>query len=181
MNFDDVPTVRAISLCDIATPSEGILVRRPGDYPFDPELDNPPPRLLIASEESIGDYQRLIANPFLAVLVWVIALAMILDFRGLIHLPPALPRFPRLLVLLAGLGVLFGPCLLFQYHCLDCGGTGWLLGHRRHICPAVAERLRQRVFSRQFLGLGLKNQLVGWLYVLIGAAVQFSILYSMHR
>ncbi len=84
------------------------------------------------SSEAIEDQLRLIVNPFLAVFGWVIALVIIRI---------ALQVYSAYLFL-AGLGLLLVPLFLFQYHCLDCGATGWLQCSWRHCCPAVTHRAR---------------------------------------
>ena len=86
---------------------------RPSQNAFDPDLDTPPRLMPRLSSESIEDQLRLIVNPFLAVLGWVIALVII-------RVGPAKTN-PYLF--LTGLGLLWVPLFLFQYHCLDCGKT----------------------------------------------------------
>jgi hypothetical protein len=129
---------------------------------FDSELDpprRPPPALRV---ESIGPYQRLIVNPFLAVLGWLMAAALIRYSTRSRNLP----------LYLGALLWLFVPFLLIQFHCLDCGATGWYLRARRHACGAVVARW-QRGEWRRFRGPGAKAQLVIWLYVLLAAAILY--------
>jgi hypothetical protein len=47
-------------------------------------------------------------------------------------------RFDRALQITA-LGILVALPLL-QFHCLDCGKTGWFYHGRRHLCPRIIER-----------------------------------------
>jgi hypothetical protein len=66
--------------------------------------------------------------------------------------------------------LLFIAFVLVQFHCLDCGATGWLLRSRTHACPAVVAR-RQIRLVRRFRGPGLKLQLVVWFIILMAALV----------
>jgi hypothetical protein len=127
---------------------------------YDRDLDPQPRRSLDPAHVSIAPYQRLIVNPFLAVLVFVIIVAIALyairtEILGL---------FPFLVIL-----VLLDPFLV-QYHCLDCGATGWLIRYRKHGCPTVVARF-QLGEHRRFRGPSVKLQLVGWLVSLAAAAV----------
>jgi hypothetical protein len=125
----------------------------------------------------IGNYQRLIVNPFLAVLAWGLILVAGLKLFAIRRAFPAIPPKGWPLIALVGMLIVFGPSRLCQYHCLDCGETGWLFRHRWHACATVLERMRERTFSAQFLGLGVKNQLVAWFYFNSAAAVIFLIWY----
>jgi hypothetical protein len=57
---------------------------------------------------------------------------------------------------------------LVQFHCLDCGATGWLVRYQRHACPKVVARWRSRVV-RRFHGPRLRIQLIAWLIVTMAA------------
>jgi hypothetical protein len=132
----------------------------PSPSTFDQDLDisrRPPSG---GSGESLDNYQRLLANPFLAVLCWLIMFGL---FRAGL-------RIQSFTLFLAGVGLLFGALLLFQFHCLDCGSTGWLLGYRRHACPAVLARWQSRQV-RRFRGPGVKTQIVAWLVLVASALV----------
>ncbi len=95
----------------------------------DPDLDHPVlPQA--ASVDSLADHQRLIANPSLAFLMWLISFVAI-RHAVIEH---------KLGLFLIGLVLTMVPFLLVQFHCLDCGATGWALRAARHFCPAVAAR-----------------------------------------
>ena len=82
-----------------------------------------------------------------------------IDPRGVEH--------QNLTMLLVGLALTFVPFLLLQFHCLDCGATGWLFRRARHACPAVVMRCENRVV-RRFRGPGVKTQLIAW-FILIAS------------
>jgi hypothetical protein len=88
----------------------------------DPEFDLPQ---LQRPASSRGFTKRLVVNPFLVVIDWLIAFAI---------LRASIEQHSFILCQI-GTMVLFFGFLLLQYHCLDCGRTGWLLRHRRHACP----------------------------------------------
>jgi hypothetical protein len=142
----------------------------PSQSRFDPDLDIPRRRLSPASIESIEDHQRLMVNPFLVVLGWVIVVALI---------RMAL-RIHSLHLFVTGVFLLLVPALLFQYHCLDCGSTGWLFRYRRHACPAVTARAQSGVV-RRFHGLSVTFQLIVWSQILAVALVLFMILFALRR
>jgi hypothetical protein len=104
-------------------------------------------------------YQRLVANPFLAVLglfAWVGALRLSWEARRAEFFLPAL---------LAGLAI----PLLFQYHCLDCGRTGHLARAFEHACAHVEMR-RQAGRPRRFRGPSPWAQTKLWVVALAVAA-----------
>jgi len=70
---------------------------------------------------------------------------------------------------------------LFQYHCLDCGATGWLLSFRRHCCPAITARAHDGVVVRRFPGLSVKSQIIGWIYFLLAAFMAIVIVLAARR
>ena len=131
---------------------------------FDPDLDTPRRRQSHISSELIENQRRLIVNPFLAVLGWVIALAVI-RIALLSH---------HLVLFLTGLGLSLVPLFLFQYHCLDCGATGWLQSAWRHGCPAVVARAENGVV-RRFPGMSLGRQVMAWISILAVAFMVFVI------
>jgi hypothetical protein len=98
----------------------------------DRELDLPrrAPRRRRIRVEGLEPYQRLVANPFLAVLGligWYALMAYVLRGR-------------RIDLFFPSLGSLGLVIFLFQYHCLDCGATGRLTRWRGHCCAAVKAR-----------------------------------------
>jgi hypothetical protein len=141
----------------------------PSPGTFDPDLDVPRRRSSRRSDESLEPYQRLVANPFLAVLCWLVAFGF---FRTAL-------RRHSLIVFLAGLGLSFVAVLLFQFHCLDCGATGWLLGHRRHACSPVVARWQSRAL-RRFRGPRVKTQIVAW-FVLVASAFVLGVAFGSRQ
>jgi hypothetical protein len=126
---------------------------------FDHELDSQPPRPLRPINESITLYQRLVVNPFLAVL----ALVMIVAIGPWVEAKHPFGPFQGLLAALAAR-------FLVQYHCRDCGATGFLTGFRKHLCPAVLARWHQRELA-QFRGPSVGAQYVLWLIVLASVLI----------
>ena len=137
----------------------------PGGHPYhirpahDPEFDPAPARRSILYDDDPRAYQRLVVNPFLALLAligWV-----------------ALMRFGyRERLLLAFLLAQLLPVVAFfvvQYHCLDCGASGRLSRWKDHACESVvARRLAGR--PRRFRGPNPRSQMLLWIYGLMAAA-----------
>ncbi len=117
---------------------------------FDPDLDLQP-RRPEASTDPIDSYQRLVANPFLALLGWLVAFALLREAL----------RHPNLPLFLTSLVVFIASVFLLQFHCLDCGATRWLPRYQRHACPAVVAR-QAYTSRRRIRGPGIRTQLVGW-------------------
>ncbi|HEX3449846.1 MAG TPA: hypothetical protein VHS97_16450 [Isosphaeraceae bacterium] len=125
---------------------------------FDHDLDAQPRRRIPTREDPPYEYQRLVVNPFLTVLIWII-------FSGLHRgIEPRLTAAVFVAVLVVFVLGLF----LVQFHCLDCGATGWLVRYQRHACPKVVARWRSRVV-RRFHGPRLRIQLIAWLIVTMAA------------
>jgi hypothetical protein len=140
---------------------------RSSQSPFDPDLDVPHRRPSQLSSESIECQRRLIVNPFLAVLGWVIVLAILrlaLQIRNS-------------LLFLTGLGLSLAPLFLFQYHCLDCGATGWVQSAWRHCCPAVTARAQSGIVRRP-PRLSVTNQMIAWIYLLVLAFAVWVIFFA---
>jgi len=131
---------------------------------FDRDLDQQPWPVHAPRGGSIAPFQRLIVNPFLAVLIFLVLVAI--GRWALAYLSRGWIEF--------GFGVLAFDFLLFQYHCRDCGATGWLLGYRNHACPSVVARY-SRGEQPRFRGPGVRVQLVIWLVLFASAAVLGSI------
>jgi hypothetical protein len=106
------------------------LAAAPRPHPADSEFDAAPAPPLRLRDFDPPEHQRLVVNPFLAVL----------GLLGLGWLARELALSP--LPALAGLLILPMVMLpyLIQYHCLDCGRTGPYPRHRRHACPGVVAR-----------------------------------------
>ena len=133
---------------------------------FDRELDPQPPSWVGQGRDTVVPFQRLVVNPFLAVLVFVMIVALWRE--GVTRRSPALFQL--------GVGLLLVDVFLVQYHCLDCGATGWLLRYRRHACPTVMSRW-QRQEWRRFRGPGVRLQLVVWLILVAAVFVLALILW----
>ena len=127
---------------------------------FDRDIDPQPRRPARSDRGSIVPSQRLIVNPFLAVLGFVIIVAIWRE--AFIRRSSGLFQLGAALLLVVG--------FLVQYHCLDCGATGWLIRCRRHACPTVVARwaLGER---RRFRGPGVRFQLCIWFVLLASACV----------
>jgi hypothetical protein len=127
----------------------------------DPDLD--PPRRVQAAYRPPPlpqEFQRLVANPFLA-LFWLVIVFAILQ-QAL-----ELKSLPLLGVVLLGLVPAW---YLLHYHCLDCGATGRLFRWKEHACPSVvARQLAGRV--RRFRGPNPYLQTILWGYVLGALAI----------
>jgi hypothetical protein len=127
---------------------------------FDHDLDAQPRRPNLVPSDPVDKYQRLVANPFLTVLAWIVLLGLL---RGI-------PRGQEAAGLAAGMVVFVMALLLIQFHCLDCGATGWLLRRHHHVCPKVMRRWQNQIV-RRFHGPGLGLQLVGWFIIMLAALV----------
>ena len=118
----------------------------------DPDFDRSPNAPVRLREFDPLDYQRLVVNPFLAV-VALIALGQIVGW-------PAVG------------GLVFLPHLV-QYHCLDCDQTGRYAHRSGHACPRVLDRwreVRRPWFPSSWF------QLVVWCWLLGAVAVLLLIL-----
>ena len=131
-----------------------------GRTTFDPDLDVRPPRPVRDSIEPIDGYQRLVANPFLAVLGWLVAFGVLIESVKRENLP----------LFMTAIILFFVGFFFLQFHCLDCGATGLLLRSWAHACPAVVER-RKCQRARRFRGPGVKLQLVAWFIFLMAAFI----------
>jgi hypothetical protein len=131
---------------------------------YDPDLDPPRPRARIGSggwpPRLPQEYQRLVANPFLALLgliVWFAVMEQALRARSI------------LAVWLAMLGLAVVAYLL-QYHCLDCGATGTLFRWRSHACERV--RIRRETGQVRYLrGPNPVFQTFAWLLLMVVLAI----------
>ena len=135
----------------------------PISYVSDPDHDIPGAPRLTVPVEILRDHQRLVVNPLLAIFDGVVAIALI--YHAL--------RTRNLALFLAALSLLLLAFLLFQYHCLDCGSTGWYLHARHHACGPVVDRCARR--GPRTRGLSVKTQRLIWVYILaagvLGVAV----------
>jgi hypothetical protein len=141
-----------------------------GRTTFDPDLDVRPPRPLRDSIAPIDGYQRLVANPFLAVLGWLVAFGVLIESV----------KREKLALFMTAIILFFVGFFFLQFHCLDCGATGLLLKSSSHACPAVVER-RQRQRARRFRGPGVKLQLVAWFIFLMTAFILALVMHGERR
>lgn len=107
---------------------------------YDADHDVPGSPRLTIPVEIVREHQRLVVNPLLAILDAVVSVCLI---------DHAL-RTRNAALFLAALGLLLLAFLLFQYHCMDCGSTGWYLHAKRHACGPVVDRCARAVL--QFAG-----------------------------
>lgn len=133
---------------------------------YDREVDAGP-REVPVFREPVDPCRRFVANPLLAVAVCVLAIVL---------LRYSVER-RILLLFLVGSALLPGAVFFSQFHCLDCGATGWLLAARRHICPPLVVRWRQGPRSRWRFP-SLKAQMIIWLYLLVSMAGLLLILFA---
>ena len=138
--------------------ADRVVERDPWQDTFDRVLDWEPRRPSRLVEGPSGAHQRLVVNPLLTFVTCVAAAELI---RASLH-------SHHFAWFVAGVGLFFLAFFLLQFHCLDCGRTGWLLWYRGHVCPGVKARWRDRQF-RRFRGPGVTTQLVLWTYLLVPA------------
>jgi hypothetical protein len=132
----------------------------PAEGTFDREFDSNPGRPAHTRPESLEQHQRIVVNPFLTVLAWVAGFALIRESLQ----ARSLPRFDL------GVLLLFVAFFLLQFHCLDCGATGWLFRYRSHACPAVVMRCENQDV-RRFSRPRVKTQLIAWFLLMVSAFV----------
>lgn len=137
---------------------------------FDPELDPHPPRHRRRQGRVPRDCQRLVANPFLALLVFLGGLSMF----GQAMLIDGMPMVPLALGALATVAL---SIYLLHYHCLDCGKTGWLFRWRYHCCAVVADRQRTGT-GRLMPGMSPVNQTLLWTMLMCVAVMVVAIVES---
>ena len=128
--------------------------------PRDPEFQatTTPERLRLYDPDAEA-YQRLVANPFLALFGLLAGLAL-----GRLVLQQRLPDFAAPVLLLLGGGWIFLLFRLLQYHCLDCGETGRIGRWRQHACESVRGRRREGK-PRRFRGPPPPVQDIHWLWL----------------
>ncbi len=127
---------------------------------FDPDLDAGPARGRPEPLAPVEDCQRLLANPWLGVVFWIVAFALMRYSTRRHDLATFVWSMMFVLV-----GIVF-----LQFHCLDCGKTGSLLFARKHACPAVVAR-RQTSVDRRRRMPAVKIQLAAWFVILVAALV----------
>jgi hypothetical protein len=137
---------------------------------FDRDLDSQWQRPARRPTGSVEPYQRLLVNPFLATLTGVGGVACIR--MGV--------QSRSLWIFSMGIGLVVVGLLLLQFHCLDCGSTGWLLGFRRHACPAVVARWNSDQ-ERRFPWLTVGTQAMAWLYIIPAVAFLTFMIFAWRR
>jgi hypothetical protein len=126
---------------------------------FDHDQDlAPAPRPTIAVEE-LTDHHRLVVNPMLA----------ILDVVGSMALIGHAIQTRNAALFLAAVGLLLLVFLLFQFHCLDCGATGWYIHANRHACEAVLGRCTQG--AARSARLSARTQRLIWVYIVVAGVL----------
>jgi hypothetical protein len=141
-----------------------------GHSTFDRDLDVPPPARPSPEYDEVRTYYRLVVNPFLAILGWLVAIGVCrfgLEWR-------------RPMVTMAAFGLFVASFLLFQFHCLDCGKTDFLHRRRRHRCEAVWNRWRTGLPNRWRVP-GIKLQLLIWFYLIASVSILIATAMPRHR
>lgn len=135
---------------------------------FDPHLDTShelsSSRLPALPIEAIGEHQRLVVNPLVAILCSLAGVALIQHAL----------RTRNVVLFCTAVGVLFLSLLLIQFHCRDCGATGWYLHASHHACAAIVARWRQNLSARS--GLRARTQLLIWTYVMVFSLLGYAVL-----
>ena len=125
--------------------------------PRDPDFDHPARAEHRPSADVARYYQRLVVNPFLAVITGcaTCAAAMLARSVGIYWVLPTVT-----------IGVILAFTFL-QYHCLDCGATGMYRRWRQHACPHVCDRWRYPFSYRMLLFPSPSTQLVLWFFLFL--------------
>ena len=108
--------------------------------------------------------QRVIVNPFLAVLDLLVLGAMFVGrhWFGIFSVTFGV----ALIVLLPH---------LIQFHCLDCGRTGRYTAHKAHACPVVVKRWNDGLTTRF---PSARAQLIVWGWVLASVGFLLGVVLS---
>jgi hypothetical protein len=144
----------------------------PPPIPRDPEFDRPSrPDGRKPPLDEVRFYQRLVVNPFLAVLTLFVTLVLIsasatTTGAGLSRTT----RWAGLSTLAAIVGSVLS-MLALQYHCLDCGATGWYHRWRRHACDRVVDRWRTPYSAASHFFPTARTQLVLWTLTIVGGFI----------
>lgn len=140
----------------------------PVDRDHDPEFD-PVNRIGPSEGANLGFYQRLVVNPLLAftlLVPWVMLFAW--------SIPHAAQVRYWIFAILA-IPVLLSR--LVQYHCVDCGRTGWYRHRNRHYCRSVAERYLGLTPDDSSRWPTPRSQLLLWIYLIIITGLFFLVLF----
>lgn len=117
--------------------------------------------------EAAAWHQRLIVNPLVAILCSLAGVALIQHAL----------RTRNAFLFCSAVGVLFLSLLLIQFHCRDCGATGWYLHAGKHVCAAVATRWRQNLSAS---GLTARTQLLIWSYIMVFGLLMY-VVFTLSR
>jgi hypothetical protein len=131
----------------------------PGPRVTDPELDAPRHRAPVRLDPDFRKYQRLVANPFLALTIFIF---WCMGFRWAFF-EKNLAILGLLLLGLPGIA-----CAL-QFHCLDCNATDVLFRWKRHACEGAVMRQVARQ-TRRLRGPNPMTQTILWGYAIVIAA-----------
>jgi len=142
----------------------------PGPGTFDRDVDAQAGRPSRVPIELLPEYQRIVVNPLLGVLAWLAMIALL----------NAGVRSRSLTLFLIGLSLLFLGLLFQQFHCLDCGATGWLFRYRSHACPKIVARYQDREV-RRFRLPNVTTQITIWIYLLAGVLLLLVLLLNAPR
>lgn len=126
----------------------------------DPDFDPHPARPIRLVDSGLAEHQRVVVNPFLAVMALIVWWASVRWLFG---------NFLREWAVIASLALLSLPYLI-HFHCLDCGQTGPYPKLWRHECPGILARRREDRPSRTLLPRA-RSQLVAWGYLIASAAL----------
>jgi hypothetical protein len=137
----------------------------------DPELDPPRPAAGATATDwpppYCEDFQRLVTNPFLALVGLIVLL-------GVLRQALEMKSLPLFVIVLCGL---LPTGFLLQYHCRDCGATGLLFRWRSHACPSVLVR-HQSGRARAIRGPNPYTQLLLWIYLLIAGGIVVALMHG---
>lgn len=133
---------------------------------FDPDLDMLPPRLESPGGEPVGEFQRLIVNPLLA-------LVGLLGAWSVFHYSLQVRNLP---LFLASLVLVVASAFLVQFHCLDCGRTDFTVRAGRHACLKVVHRMRLEEIP-PFPALSIRLQVTLWVVSILIVALMYVIMF----
>jgi hypothetical protein len=127
---------------------------------FDPEFDAPPRQEARPPSSWHSNEKRLLVNPFLVLIDWLAAYALIRAAVMRVNFP----------LFAAGTILLILGFFLLQYHCLDCGRVGWAIWQSRHICRVDPSRHPSRRWRRLSVPR-TAVQIVIWCYLLAAVVI----------
>ena len=121
--------------------------------PSDPEFDRTIANIPAPSKWTVRYYQRLVINPFLAVVILLCGFGIVLSLKN---------RLPKSSSPWWGLSLFVMSYFCVQFHCLDCGASGMFARRNRHACRGVRERwLARRMVPTYYPGPVLQLKIWG--------------------